>query len=198
MVEVWVDEPYKQIIYDYNYKKPHHVQIGDISDRVSMRLRNQCKPFQYFIDKVREYGNIHTPIDVQNRGSLKNEHSSLCLDTGWPNGPTVFFCHGNGGNQLFEYTDQQELRHLGECVIPTPDKNRMVFRHCDHFDNADDKVWRYDVIKLTMKHMESNLCLTAIGTSRELITSQCSISPSQKWIWITLSAITHKNSITLY
>lgn len=181
LVNTWVDEPFKQIIYDYSHEKPHEVSIGNISDRV--KVRTQCKSFQHFLDTIKEFSTIHLPSDSKKIASLMNVLNSMCLDrNGNHDYPIQNRCHGRGSTQLFELTESWELRHLGQCLFITPDA-KVKFQHCDHFVKARDKQWTYGEEEFTLKHVSSGKCLTVeIGTTN-IIASSCSSVNTQKWIW---------------
>ncbi|XP_053378355.1 polypeptide N-acetylgalactosaminyltransferase 13-like isoform X2 [Mercenaria mercenaria] len=183
LVETWVDEPYKQIIYDYSQEKPREVNIGDISDRVKVREENQCKSFQYFLDKVREFSDFHIPTESKKIATLTNFYSHLCLDRNGNNDfPIQFPCNERGSAQLFELTERSELRHLGHCLYIT-NKNNVMLKHCDHFLNEKEKEWSYSETDKTLKHELSGNCLTGERETSDVTVSPCSQSHSQKWIW---------------
>lgn len=183
LVETWVDEPYKQIIIDYSHKKLSEVNIGDISERVKVRKDMQCKPFQYFLDKVREFSNFHIPTDSLKIASLRNVQSNMCLERYINHDyPAVFPCQGRGSTQLFELTERSELRHLGQCIYVAMG-SKVLFKHCDHFLNKTDKEWDYSETDYTLKHISSGKCLEAGTRSTNVSANACSSSEFQKWIW---------------
>lgn len=49
-VEVWMDE-YKQLYYEA-YPAAKYVQYGDISERLELKRRLNCKPFSWYLDNV--------------------------------------------------------------------------------------------------------------------------------------------------
>ena len=69
VAEVWLDE-YKELYYEI---KPHHraVPTGDISERVALRQRLQCKPFKWYLDNV--FPDMFIPLDenVHARGNIR-------------------------------------------------------------------------------------------------------------------------------
>ncbi|PAV90850.1 hypothetical protein WR25_04859 [Diploscapter pachys] len=101
--EVWMDE-YKNI-YLKNVPSARYVKIGDISKRLELRERLQCKPFKWYLKEV--YPEMKIP--EKEKGELyhvKSEALRACLDTlGKKSGdsPGGFGCHGTGGNQEWAY-----------------------------------------------------------------------------------------------
>lgn len=88
--------------------------FGDISDRLNLRERLQCKNFTWYLNTV--YPEAFVPdFDPVKFGAIKNSGSQTCLDVGENNqgGKAVIMyqCHNMGGNQYFEYTSHKELRH---------------------------------------------------------------------------------------
>jgi polypeptide N-acetylgalactosaminyltransferase len=51
VAEVWMDE-YKEYIYARNPQRYAEVESGDLSYQYSIKRKNKCKPFSYFIENV--------------------------------------------------------------------------------------------------------------------------------------------------
>ena len=60
-VEVWMDE-YKQLYYEA-YPAAKYVQYGDISERLELKRRLNCKPFSWYLDNV--YPDLKAKIKTQ-------------------------------------------------------------------------------------------------------------------------------------
>ncbi|XP_076028021.1 polypeptide N-acetylgalactosaminyltransferase 6 isoform X2 [Genypterus blacodes] len=116
LAEVWMDD-FKEIFYRRNKNaadmaKQH--KFGDISERLNLREKLHCKNFTWFLNTV--YPEVFVPDLVPPKhGSLRNARSETCLDAGENNHggqPLIMYqCHNMGGNQYFEYTSHNELRH---------------------------------------------------------------------------------------
>lgn len=50
-VEVWVDEPYKQVFFDH-VPEMKGVDPGDLTERRAIRENLECKDFQWYLDNV--------------------------------------------------------------------------------------------------------------------------------------------------
>ncbi|XP_077481082.1 polypeptide N-acetylgalactosaminyltransferase 6 [Stigmatopora argus] len=115
LAEVWLGD-YKQFFYHRNKRaadiaKEH--SYGDISSRLELRDRLQCKNFSWYLDNV--YPEMFVPKPPIKFGAISNGGSKTCLDAGEKNNggkPVIMYnCHNMGGNQYFEYTSDNELRH---------------------------------------------------------------------------------------
>ncbi|XP_032301795.1 polypeptide N-acetylgalactosaminyltransferase 3 isoform X2 [Coturnix japonica] len=116
LAEVWMDE-YKEIFYRRNTEAAKIVKqktFGDISKRLNLRQRLQCKNFTWYLNNV--YPEVYVPdLNPLFSGYLKNVGNHMCLDAGENNHggkPLIMYsCHGLGGNQYFEYSAHHEIRH---------------------------------------------------------------------------------------
>ena len=178
-LEVWMDE-YKEIYYTNN-PKAKKVEYGDVSKRVELRERLQCKSFDWYLNTLLPNMVVPSKDRCFARGSLKNKN--MCLDNlgnkrGGPVG--VWTCHNQGGNQAFYLSSQtNELRSFSHamCVGVKNKKNELVTQKCTGKNH-----WRYDNTERTMIHIETGLCLT-FKQPKTLSLSECSGKPEQKWSW---------------
>ncbi|KAL2103949.1 hypothetical protein ACEWY4_000817 [Coilia grayii] len=116
LAEVWMDG-HKQIFYRMNKKAAEIVRknaYGDISERLRLKERLKCKNFTWYLNHI--YPEAFVPdLNPVLYGAIKNMGSETCLDIGQKNPgrkPVIMYmCHNMGGNQYFEFTPQQELRH---------------------------------------------------------------------------------------
>uniref|UniRef100_A0A672KXK7 Polypeptide N-acetylgalactosaminyltransferase n=1 Tax=Sinocyclocheilus grahami TaxID=75366 RepID=A0A672KXK7_SINGR len=128
LAEVWMDD-YKLIYYRRSQsaaKMAKDKTYGDLSDRLKLRESLQCKNFSWYLTNVYPEAFVPdlTPVKF---GALKNRGSQQCLDVGESNNggkPVIMYvCHNMGGNQYFEYTSHNELRHnIGKqlCLHASP------------------------------------------------------------------------------
>ncbi|CAJ0966464.1 unnamed protein product [Ranitomeya imitator] len=114
--EVWMDE-YKELYY---HRNPHArlEPYGDVTERIELRNKLQCKPFKWFLENV--YPELHVPEDTPGYfGMLRNKGmANFCFDYNPPNENDVtgqkiilYPCHGMGQNQFFEYSSFNEIRY---------------------------------------------------------------------------------------
>uniref|UniRef100_A0A673N390 Ricin B lectin domain-containing protein n=1 Tax=Sinocyclocheilus rhinocerous TaxID=307959 RepID=A0A673N390_9TELE len=116
LAEVWMGD-YKEIFYRRNQQAAQIAKersFGDISKRVDLREKLQCKSFSWYLKNV--YPEVFMPdLSPLQFGAIKNVGKEACLDAGESNEggkPLIMYpCHGMGGNQYFEYSTHHEIRH---------------------------------------------------------------------------------------
>ena len=75
LAEVWMDD-FKQYYFLRNGRVSN---FGDISDRVKLRERLQCKSFQWYLDNV--YPELYVPAKSKAAGNIRNPSSNVCIDS---------------------------------------------------------------------------------------------------------------------
>jgi len=74
LVEVWLDK-YKDFVYAL-MPELKRVDAGDVSERLALRKRLQCKDFQWYLQNI--YLESSMPVDFYHVGAIRNERMS-CL-----------------------------------------------------------------------------------------------------------------------
>ncbi|KAM6977961.1 polypeptide N-acetylgalactosaminyltransferase 6 [Aplochiton taeniatus] len=171
LAEVWMDD-YKKIFYRRNSnagKMAAEQNFGDISERVNLRERLQCKNFTWYLNTV--YPEAFVPdLNPVVFGSIKNEGSQSCLDAGAENNhggkPVIMYtCHNMGGNQYFEYSTHKELRHnIGKqlCLHAVAPPEQVKLELCQRkgwgTSVSPEQEWVFMEEKL-LKNPSSGKCL---------------------------------------
>ncbi|CAN0372103.1 unnamed protein product [Lampetra fluviatilis] len=96
VAEIWMDD-YKRNVY-LAWNVPMNgsgIDIGDISERVALRKRLNCKSFAWYLENV--LPSLPRHDDIVQYGVVVNEkRRELCLDRGNPalNTPILYSCYG--------------------------------------------------------------------------------------------------------
>ncbi|NXI45009.1 GALT3 acetylgalactosaminyltransferase, partial [Galbula dea] len=191
LAEVWMDE-YKEIFYRRNTEAAKIVKqktFGDISKRLDLRQRLQCKNFTWYLNNV--YPEAYVPdLNPLFSGYLKNIGNRMCLDAGENNHggkPLIMYsCHGLGGNQYFEYSAHHEIRHnIQKELCLHASKGPVQLRECNYKGQKTfaigEEQWIHQKDQ-TLYNAALQMCLTGNGKHPSL----ASCNPSdlfQKWIF---------------
>lgn len=178
--EVWMDD-YKEHFYNRN-PPARKEAYGDISERKFLRERLRCKSFDWYLKNV--FSSLHVPEDRPGwHGAVRSMGiSSECLDYNSPDSnPTganlsLFGCHGQGGNQFFEYTSKKEIRFNSVtelCAYVPERKNHVGMQNCpkDGSPVPANLIWHFKEDG-TIFHPHSGLCLSAYRTPEGLSSVQ--------------------------
>ncbi|XP_066542973.1 polypeptide N-acetylgalactosaminyltransferase 3 [Hoplias malabaricus] len=191
LAEVWMDE-YKEIFYRRNQQAAQMAKersFGDVSKRLDLRERLQCKSFSWYLKNV--YPEVFMPdLNPLQFGAIKNIGKDSCLDAGENNEggkPLIMYpCHGMGGNQYFEYSTHHEIRHNIQKELCLHGKEGPVkLEQCQYkgqntFAGAEQK-WELREDQL-FYNVARRLCLSARYENPSLVTCN-SADRYQQWVF---------------
>ncbi|CAL1530402.1 unnamed protein product [Lymnaea stagnalis] len=183
VVEVWMEGEFKEYFYT---REPwlRGAPYGDVSKQLQMKKEKNCKSFHWFMENVAyDVYDKFPPLppnvawgEIRHTGSDRK-----CWDTvgqslnGGPIG--VFFCHGQGGNQLFRLNRKGQLS-LGERCILDENQDTLHIRVCDI---QPEGPWEYNKVHGQLRHGSLNKCI-GTGKDDKLHLQPCNTdNESQKW-----------------
>ncbi|XP_072331424.1 polypeptide N-acetylgalactosaminyltransferase 13 isoform X2 [Scyliorhinus torazame] len=189
LAEVWMDD-FKDFFYIIS---PGVVKVdyGDVSARRGLRERLKCNSFSWYLENI--YPDSQIPRRYYLLGEIRNVATNQCLDNmGRKENEKVgiFNCHGMGGNQVFSYTADKEIRTDDLCLDVSRLNGPVVMLKCHHM--RGNQLWEYDVQRLALRHVNSNQCLDEPTEEDKMVPTMkdCDGIRTQQWVLrnMTLSA----------
>uniref|UniRef100_A0A8D0HNI6 Polypeptide N-acetylgalactosaminyltransferase n=1 Tax=Sphenodon punctatus TaxID=8508 RepID=A0A8D0HNI6_SPHPU len=181
LAEVWMDE-FKDFFYIIS---PGVVKVdyGDLSVRKALRGKLSCKPFSWYLESI--YPDSQIPRRYYSLGEIRNVENNQCLDNmGRKENEKVgiFNCHGMGGNQVFSYTADKEIRTDDLCLDVSRLNGPVIMLKCHHM--RGNQLWEYDAERLTLRHVNSNQCLDEPSEEDKMVPTMkdCNEIRSQQWL----------------
>jgi len=181
LAEVWMDD-YKKYYYD---RIGHDLgDFGDISERVELRKKLNCKPFSYFVKEI--YPELFIPGEALAYGEVKNQAGGeikMCLDsaarkTDYHKPLGVYPCHGSGGNQYWLLSRDGEIRRDEACVDYAG--HDVVLFPCH--GSGGNQLWFYDKDTMQIRHSTSGRCMELARDRVHIRMSDCdSARDVQRW-----------------
>ncbi|XP_073503261.1 polypeptide N-acetylgalactosaminyltransferase 13 isoform X1 [Phyllobates terribilis] len=182
LAEVWMDD-FKDFFYIIS---PGVVKVdyGDVTERKSLRERLKCKPFSWYLEMI--YPDSQIPRRYFSLGEIRNVETNQCLDNmGRKENEKVgiFNCHGMGGNQVFSYTADKEIRTDDLCLDVSRLNGPVIMLKCHHM--RGNQLWEYDAETHSFLHIITQSCLTLSqiedGTFGPTV-EYCNGNSRQAWI----------------
>ncbi|KAM9541238.1 polypeptide N-acetylgalactosaminyltransferase 9-like isoform 3-T3 [Salvelinus alpinus] len=152
--EVWMDD-YKSHVYmawNIPINNPG-VDFGDVSERIALRKKLQCRSFQWYLQNV--YPEMRVYNDTITYGEMRNSKASgYCLDQGpdHDNSPILYPCHGMT-SQLARYTSAGllQLGPLGsttflpntKCLVDEGRGRTPSLNKCEGMSRSSQRLWDF-------------------------------------------------------
>ncbi|KAJ3657448.1 hypothetical protein Zmor_009251 [Zophobas morio] len=178
--EVWMDD-YKQFYYA-SVPLAKNVPFGDISERLDLRNKLQCKPFKWYLQNV--YPELSIPQATSSHvGELRQ--GMYCMDTMGhliDGSVALYQCHHTGGNQEWGLTSGGLIKHHDLCLtlLDYMKGAPVVMRICD---GSDSQKWHLIEPGGLLRHSRFPLCLDSRYTDVKGITAErCNSNlETQRW-----------------
>ncbi|KAJ8286005.1 hypothetical protein GJAV_G00033430, partial [Gymnothorax javanicus] len=197
--EVWMDEYKSHVYMAWNIPMNNPgVDFGDVSERIALRKKLQCRSFRWYLEHVypemRIYNNTITYGEVRN-----SKASGYCLDQGSEDDDKAILypCHGMS-SQLARYSTEGllQLGPLGsttflpdtKCLIDDGRGRAPSLKKCDSVSRISQRLWDFTqngpiISRDTGRCLEVEMSKEA-NFGLRLVVQRCS---GQKWMirnWI--------------
>ncbi|XP_076349040.1 polypeptide N-acetylgalactosaminyltransferase 1-like [Tachypleus tridentatus] len=187
-VEVWMDD-YKRYFYMHR-PDLRYVNYGDISKRLELRHKLQCKDFGWYLENVYPQKFI-VDQNVFAFGMVRNPISNLCLDSGIQREDRdevlgLYYCKSQRGvtmNQVFALSSNNELRQEENCAEvshSTSHQQNIMMVKCH--GRRKDQEWHHTKGG-SIIHTATGKCLSIGGGKRTtyVYLTECRGTHSQIW-----------------
>jgi len=128
-----------------------------LSERKQLRDDLQCKSFQWYLDNI--YPEAQVPRRYKSLGEVRSIESGYCLDyLGHKENEEIgsFKCHGQGGNQIFCFTQDGEIRNDDLCLDVAGAGQNIKLIKCHK--QKGNQLWEFTDVG-QVKHFNSDSCL---------------------------------------
>ncbi|XP_037075144.1 polypeptide N-acetylgalactosaminyltransferase 5-like isoform X1 [Pollicipes pollicipes] len=181
VAEVWMDK-WRDFYYEMN-PGARNVEMGDVTERLELRKRLQCKSFRWYLEKI--YPESQMPLDYYYLGEIRNVDTQQCLDTMGRKGSEPVgagFCHGLGGNQVFAYTKRGQIMSDDNCLDAASGDSPVKMVRCHGM--GGNQHWKYDTTAMSIVHINSGRCMQHLRADNGRLSLQdCDRHDSaQKWV----------------
>ncbi|XP_020644509.1 polypeptide N-acetylgalactosaminyltransferase 9 isoform X1 [Pogona vitticeps] len=197
--EVWMDDFKSHVYMAWNIPMTNPgVDFGDVSERVALRQRLQCRSFKWYLEHV--YPEMRIYNDTITYGEVRNSKASgYCLDQGVEDDDKAILypCHGMS-SQLVRYSSEGllQLGPLGstaflpdsKCLIDDGKGRTPTLKKCEDILRPAQRLWDFTqngpiISRDTGRCLEVEMSKEA-NFGLRLVVQRCS---GQKWMirnWI--------------
>ncbi|KAI6648354.1 hypothetical protein LOD99_12163 [Oopsacas minuta] len=183
LIEVWVDDEYKHIYYD---KRPWAKgrDYGDISARLELKKKLNCKSFKWYMENV--VPELTLPGEnVAATGPIRNLGTGNCIDTmgrGEHGEVGMYTCIDHSMNQDISLTDLDELQFDSDYCLDVSDHKsggKVTLYSC-HAMGGNQR-WVYEKSTQQLIHSISGNCLESKDKDSLALYPCDSTSLFQQW-----------------
>lgn len=184
---VWMDE-FEPLVRYASPPLPEDTTLGDLSPRVELRRKLQCKPFRWYLKTVAK--DVYAPqVEGLRAGSLKNGLLNACFDTLGGERPGLYPCHGQHGTQGLVIDGQGMIRiplSMYARCLSRAERGTVRLDTCSDKDEKGRQHWILSDGRLQLQGSDECLHTTSkMGDSipYSLRVGPCHQSLDQKWEW---------------
>ncbi|OQR79886.1 putative polypeptide N-acetylgalactosaminyltransferase 9-like [Tropilaelaps mercedesae] len=179
LAKVWLDDFAK---YYFDRIGNDLGDYGDISERIALRKKLNCKPFSWFVKTI--YPELFVPGDAVGSGEIRNFGSGgMCIDS--PAGKDalhkpvgLYPCHGQGGNQYWLLSKNGEIRRDEACIDFAG--TDVILYPCH--GSKGNQYWTYQYKTNLIQHGSSRKCLEMSMSKDKLLMRRCDEDNNrQRW-----------------
>lgn len=176
-VDVWLDE-YKEILYRTKLNNIHFTQHHlDIQERMNLRKELHCKSFKWYLINV--YPESMFPVNSQFYGTIANKALKQCLRAenllSQSSTELTFRDCSPEGNQLFQITDQSNLRVGFHCLHIVDQRARLQYCY-KNMPFTSEQIWKYNEKTQLLEYVKTGQCLNS-----KLEIDECLNDPDHRW-----------------
>lgn len=182
---VWMDGDLQKLALEVqqkgNISKP--VDPGDLTERHRIKITNQCKPYEYYIEQLLRISSTFVPRNLKLKGLVFNQAKRACLDMADEKGRLeliIYPCSGNS-NQFFILTEDSNMRVDRAWVKAELHQSKPELKRDIQDWSKLELKWIYEE-NGAIRHVLTGRCLT-VTTERQVILENCEDSPFQRWQW---------------
>lgn len=194
VAEVWLDD-YKEIFYEVEPAN-RNVEYGDVSDRIALRKRLNCKSFKWYLENV--FPDMFIPLaeNVIGAGLMRNPESQLCVQGAQSGNPRLSRCsegqEANGNNRYYFVKGQNEIRYEtsqgAKCIDSSQSAplSKVEVWGCHGLKGNQEWEW---IAGHRIRHVIGQVCLEVDMNQNALVVNHCTtgLDPKQefrfsKWV----------------
>ncbi|XP_064608426.1 polypeptide N-acetylgalactosaminyltransferase 1-like isoform X2 [Liolophura sinensis] len=178
-VDVWMGD-YKRFVYDH-FPDMAKIDVGDLTKRIKLKEKLQCKNFTWFIDNVWPELNVFDR-NAKAWGSVQNPATEYCLDTNdflfnYQDKLMAKPCTHKLANQGFNWDKSNRLRSSLHCVVVNDGEGIVKLDDC--IQGVQD-FWTHEK-NGAIRHIKTGKCLELSPSNEPIINTCIPNYAAQKW-----------------
>jgi len=178
---VWLDGPHLDFFYKWK-PQAREVDAGDVSDRLALKKKLQCKSFDYFLEEV--WPELPAEKNCLATGAFSTDDNA-CMDNAGGSDKhgqsvEVWGCHNLGNNQFWMFRDDHRIMGMMYVfdIAGTAPGSHVTLVWVDV--KNPHQLFDYNEATRQIKHRVTGLCVDR--NQKYLVINECSeYAPNQRW-----------------